>query len=61
MGTHNGLMRIFWPSDAPNEPLPGVLVGFRNSQLDIFVVSILQEVEVRLDETTSSTHMAHVA
>jgi phosphatidylinositol glycan class Q protein len=59
MGTHNGLMRIFWPSDAPNEPLTGVLVGFRNSQLDAFVVSILQEVEVRVDESTLSTHMAH--
>ncbi|KAF2630086.1 Gpi1-domain-containing protein [Macroventuria anomochaeta] len=47
MGTHNGLMRIFWPSDAPNGPLSGVLVGFRNSELDVFVVSILQEVEPR--------------
>lgn len=60
MGTHNGLMRIFWPSDAPNGSLPGVLVGFRNSQLDIFVVSILQEVEVRKRETTLATCMAHV-
>lgn len=46
MVAHNGLMRIFWPSDAPNGPLSGTLVGFRNSQLDIFVVSVLQEVEV---------------
>lgn len=59
MGTHNGLMRIFWPSDAPNGPFPGVLVGFRNSRLDIFVVSILQEVEVCVDKITLSTHMAH--
>ena len=59
MGTHNGLMRIFWPSDAPKGSLSGVLVGFRNSQLDIFVVSILQEVEVRVDETTLSTRIAH--
>ena len=49
MGTHNGLMRIFWPSDAPSGPQPGVLVGFRNSELDVFVVSILQEVEVRIE------------
>ncbi|KAJ4982986.1 N-acetylglucosaminyl transferase component [Stagonosporopsis vannaccii] len=47
MVTHNGLMRIFWPSDAPTGPLPGVLVGFKNSQLDVLVVSILQEVETR--------------
>jgi hypothetical protein len=42
-----GLMRVFWPSDAPRSPLPGVLVGFRNSDSDVFVVGILQEVEVR--------------
>ena len=46
MVAHNGLMRIFWPSDAPNRPTSGVLVGFRNAQSDVFVVSILQEVEV---------------
>ncbi|KAJ4384577.1 pig-Q [Didymella sp. IMI 355093] len=56
MGTHNGLMRIFWPSDAPNDPLPGVLVGFRNSQLDVFVVSILQEVEPRQELFTRCGH-----
>lgn len=49
MGTHNGLMRIFWPSDAPSGPQSGVLVGFRNSKLDVFVVSVLQEVEVRIE------------
>ncbi|KAF2011648.1 Gpi1-domain-containing protein [Aaosphaeria arxii CBS 175.79] len=47
MVAHNGLMRIFWPSDAPTSLLPGVLVGWRNSDLDVFVVSILQEVELR--------------
>ncbi|KAL1595616.1 pig-Q [Nothophoma quercina] len=40
-------MRIFWPSDAPTGPTSGVLVGFRNSELDVFVISILQEVELR--------------
>jgi phosphatidylinositol glycan class Q protein len=43
-----GLMRIFWPSDAPRSSLPGVLVGFQNSRSDVFVVGILQEVEVRM-------------
>jgi phosphatidylinositol glycan class Q protein len=47
MVTHNGLMRVFWPSDAPRDALPGVLVGFRNSESDVFVVAILQEVELR--------------
>lgn len=60
MGTHNGLMRIFWPSDAPNGPLSGVLVGFRNSHLDIFVVSILQEVEVRVDKAALTACVAYV-
>jgi phosphatidylinositol glycan class Q protein len=47
MVARNGLMRIFWPSDAPHSKSPGVLVGFRNSHLDVFVVGVLQEVEVR--------------
>ncbi|KAH8727078.1 N-acetylglucosaminyl transferase component-domain-containing protein [Phaeosphaeriaceae sp. PMI808] len=47
MVAHNALMRIFWPSDAPNTPSPGVLVGFRNFESDIFVVGILQHVELR--------------
>lgn len=46
MVTNNGLMRIFWPSDAPRGPSPGVLVGFRNSEFDVFVVAILQDVEL---------------
>lgn len=46
MVANNGLMRIFWPSDAPIGDSPGVLVGWRNSELDVFVVSILQDVEV---------------
>jgi phosphatidylinositol glycan class Q protein len=48
MGKHMGLMRVFWPSDAPRNSLPGVLVGFCNSGSDVFVVGILQEVEVRI-------------
>ena len=47
MVTHHGLMRVFWPSDAPADPGPGVLVGWRNSDLDVFVVAILVGVEVR--------------
>ncbi|EMD00046.1 hypothetical protein BAUCODRAFT_119605 [Baudoinia panamericana UAMH 10762] len=43
----HGFMRIFWPSDAPEDDVPGVLVGWRNSELDILVVSVLQGVEVR--------------
>ncbi|CAO2656133.1 Nn.00g049360.m01.CDS01 [Neocucurbitaria sp. VM-36] len=46
MVTHNGLMRISWPSDAPKGPSPGILVGFKNSDSDVFVVAILQDVEL---------------
>lgn len=61
MVTNNGLMRIFWPSDAPKGPSPGVLVGFRNSELDVFVVAVLQDVEVRLPRTTSRAWLIFVA
>jgi hypothetical protein len=44
----NGLMRIFWPTDAPTSSEPGVVVGWRNSDLDVLVVAILQHVEVRI-------------
>jgi phosphatidylinositol glycan class Q protein len=46
MGTNNGLIRVFWPSNAASVNTSGVLVGFRNSDLDVLVVSILQDVEV---------------
>ncbi|KAM3422151.1 hypothetical protein BST61_g2521 [Cercospora zeina] len=46
-GHNHGLMRVFWPSDAPRDILPGVLVGWRNSDLDILIVAILQGVEHR--------------
>ncbi len=40
-------MRIFWPSDAPRDDIPSVLVGWRNSEADVLVVGVLQGVEVR--------------
>ncbi|KAF2666538.1 N-acetylglucosaminyl transferase component Gpi1 [Microthyrium microscopicum] len=47
MVASNGLFRIFWPSDVPNTSTPGVLIGWRNSELDVLVISILQGVEAR--------------
>jgi phosphatidylinositol glycan class Q protein len=41
------LMRIFWPLNYPRDDEPGVLVGWRNSETDIFVVTILNGVNVR--------------
>ncbi|KAK5724108.1 pig-Q [Elasticomyces elasticus] len=43
----HGLMRVLWPSDAPKDDIPGVLVGWRNSELDVLVVGVLQGVEAR--------------
>ncbi|AEO67988.1 uncharacterized protein THITE_2117236 [Thermothielavioides terrestris NRRL 8126] len=40
-------MRVFWPADLPRSDLRGVVVGWRNSDLDVFVLAILEEVEPR--------------
>ena len=47
MVANNGLFRIFWPSDAPRAQSRGVLIGWRNSDFDVLVIAILQQVEVR--------------
>ena len=39
-------MRIFWPLDIPRTDTPGIIVGWRNSGFDVFVVAILEDVEV---------------
>lgn len=49
----NALMRIFWPYDAPRTEAPGLLIGWINSDLDIFVVSVVTDVDV---STYSSHH-----
>lgn len=46
MPDQDGLMRIFWPLDAPRTESPGIIVGWRNSGLDILVVAILEDVDV---------------
>ena len=39
-------MRIFWPLDTPRSDSFGVIVGWKNSESDLFVVTILENVEV---------------
>lgn len=46
MVTQDGLVRIFWPSEAIKPGAAGVLVGWRNSDSDITVAAILLDVEV---------------
>lgn len=42
----DGLLRVFWPYDLPRSSAPGVVVGWRNSELDLFVLTVLEDVEV---------------
>jgi len=46
MPEQDGLMRIFWPVDIQRTDASGIIVGWRNSGLDVFVVSILEDVDV---------------
>ena len=43
----NDLLRIFWPNNLSRATTPGVIVGWRNSETDLLVVTILEDVEVR--------------
>ncbi|RKF59546.1 N-acetylglucosaminyl-phosphatidylinositol biosynthetic protein gpi1 [Erysiphe neolycopersici] len=47
MPEHDGLMRIFWPLDLSKFVSPGIIVGWRNSGLDVFIVSILEDVDAQ--------------
>lgn len=42
----DGLLRVFWPNDISRSSSPGVIIGWRNSDLDLFVVTVLEDVEV---------------
>jgi len=46
MTTHDGLMRVFWPLDVFDPSASGVIVGWKNDDLDVTVVTVLQHVEV---------------
>ncbi|KAF5668190.1 phosphatidylinositol class q [Fusarium heterosporum] len=48
---HDGLMRVFWPTDIRKSDRPGVVVGWRNSILDVFVVAILEDVDAWITES----------
>ncbi|KAF4585897.1 N-acetylglucosaminyl transferase component Gpi1 [Ophiocordyceps camponoti-floridani] len=47
MVEHDGLMRVFWPTDACGSHRPGVVVGWRNSTLDVFVVAVLDDADAQ--------------
>ncbi|KAI9754075.1 MAG: Sterol 3-beta-glucosyltransferase [Chaenotheca gracillima] len=41
------LTRVFWPSDLPRTGKPGVIVGWRNSEQDLLVIAVIEDVESR--------------
>ncbi|KAI1370807.1 Gpi1-domain-containing protein [Hypoxylon crocopeplum] len=52
---HDGLMRVFWPIDIPASDSPGVIVGWRNSSLDVVVIAVLDHVDPRSVENALKT------
>jgi len=47
-------MRVFWPIDVFNTSKAGVIIGWRNGDLDVLVVTVLEEVEVRLEKVSTT-------
>lgn len=43
----DGLLRLLWPTTLARSTTPGVIVGWRNSDLDLFVLTVLEDVEIR--------------
>lgn len=46
MNAEDGVMRIFWPLETLKPNISGTLVGWQNSNSDIFVVAILENAQV---------------
>lgn len=46
MPDNDGLLRVFWPIQIGTSEFPGVIVGWRNSALDVVVVAVLDHVDV---------------
>ncbi|CRG85255.1 phosphatidylinositol glycan, class Q [Talaromyces islandicus] len=51
----DGLLRVFWPNDLPRSSSPGVIVGWRNSDHDLFVITVLEHVEAKNVENALRT------
>ncbi|KAK5099504.1 pig-Q [Exophiala xenobiotica] len=51
----DGLLRLLWPATLARSTTPGVIVGWRNSDLDLFVVTVLEDVELRSVEIALRT------
>ena len=42
----DGMLRVFWPNSLDRTATPGVIVGWMNSDHDLFVITVLEDVEV---------------
>ena len=51
----DGLLRLFWPNTLARSITPGVIVGWRNSDLDLVVVTILEDVDLHNVEVALRT------
>ncbi len=45
------LLRVFWPKNLTKSATPGVIVGWQNSEFDLFVITVLEDVEIRSVES----------
>lgn len=61
MVMNDGLLRVFWPYEFAQSTAPGVIVGWRNSEYDLFVVSVLEHVEVRFLELAEQLRLRLIA
>lgn len=52
---NDGLLRVFWPSDLLRPSSPGVIVGWKNSDQDLFVLTVLDHVDAKKVEEALKT------
>jgi phosphatidylinositol glycan class Q protein len=57
VANNDGMLRVFWPNNLTRTTTPGVIVGWRNSDLDLFVITVLDDVEVRRKEQNFEVHI----
>lgn len=55
--SNDGMLRVFWPNSLTRTTTPGVIVGWRNSELDLFVITVLEDVEVFFSEKNFCAHV----
>lgn len=55
--SNDGMLRVFWPNSLTRTATPGVIVGWRNSELDLFVITVLEDVEVLFSKKNFCAHV----